>query len=75
MSVSEETSNGSTAAALRRRVKNEKLRDKILEIKAHQKESEAMRGIYRSIPGRYLFYFLAFGIVGACSFYYYNRSS
>ncbi|XP_021963170.1 tyrosine-protein phosphatase non-receptor type 1 isoform X1 [Folsomia candida] len=32
----------------RRRLKNEALREKIREIKAHQKESEAMKGIHRS---------------------------
>jgi hypothetical protein len=57
----------------RRRVQNDALREKIREIKAHQKESEAMKGIYRSIPPKYLFYFLMFG-VGAFSLYYYRSS-
>jgi len=68
-------SNEESSDLRNRRIKNEALREKLKEMKAHQKESEAMRGLYRSLPGKYLFYFLACGIIGACSIYYYNKSS
>lgn len=59
-------------SAVRRRMKQEALREKIREIKAHQKESEAMKGIYRSFPTKYLIMVLMFGI--GASVYYYKSS-
>lgn len=65
--------NGVTStdeAALRRRAKNEALREKIKEIKAHQKEAEAVQGFYRLFPDKkYLLLFLASVSVAFAAYY------
>jgi len=58
---------------LRRREKNEATREKIREIRAKQKESEARQGLYRSLTKNRLL-LCALG-VSALAIYYYTRSS
>jgi len=58
---------------LRRRAKNEALREKIKDIKAHQKEAEAIQGFYRLFPDKkYLFIFIAASVSVAFAAYYYK---
>ncbi len=63
-------SSEETEASLRRRAKQDALREKIKEIKAHQKEAEAVQGFYRLLPDKkYLFFILAASVAFAAYYF------